>query len=327
VFGVPRSGTKGLARALNLHPNVYCSSERFPYSADHAALVFPDSFLATRDIRDRYRLRKRDRVARELAAKPDVRLVGNKTPRYYFALERINRELPHLKNLWIYRSPGGFMQSWNRKEATHQASANWNRGQVGVFGLLELLCCLDATARLEKDVFVFPYEAGLNRSAEPITQALDFLGADPSRFDHAVFAAEHLPRRREGTHRLPPLDHERELLEALDVRALDGILDQPRAFLLASVRSELREYLALVADRLPAALDRAFRGYGDPAVLAYGAAYLARHRRELEPVVSMAAGSAVVADLRRYGITQRLRSLYFQRGTYAKKITTVRLPV
>jgi hypothetical protein len=29
VFGVPRSGTKGLVHALNLHPHVYCAPERF----------------------------------------------------------------------------------------------------------------------------------------------------------------------------------------------------------------------------------------------------------------------------------------------------------
>jgi len=32
VFGVPRSGTKALVHALNLHPHVYCAEERFSTS-------------------------------------------------------------------------------------------------------------------------------------------------------------------------------------------------------------------------------------------------------------------------------------------------------
>lgn len=329
MFGVPRSGTKGLARALNLHPNVYCALERFPYHADHAALVFPDSFVATRDLSDRHRLRKHDRIARDLAAKADVRHIGNKTPRYYLALERVNAELPHLKNLWIYRSPGGFMQSWNRKEANHRTSANWQRGQVGLFGLFglfELLCCLDACTRFTRDIFVFPYEAGLNRSADPITHALAFLGADPATFDRAALLAKHLPRKRDDAHRFPLHDYELELLDALHAPDLDRILDQQRGFMLSSVRQELREYLALAGDRLPAAVDRALMGYRDPAVLAYGAAYFARHRRELERVVAMAAGSSVVADLQRYTVQRRLRSLYFQRRALAKRLAAARLP-
>src|SRR5215216_1215008 len=113
VFGVPRSGTKALARALSLHPHVYCAVERFSYRRDHSRLVFPDSF--TRDdvrmgARGRAKVR---RIRADLSGKKDVRYVGNKQPRYYFALERVNREVPRLKNVWIYREPSGFMQSWN----------------------------------------------------------------------------------------------------------------------------------------------------------------------------------------------------------------------
>ena len=43
VFGIPRSGTKALVRALNLHPNVYCAMERFHFRADHSRLTFPES--------------------------------------------------------------------------------------------------------------------------------------------------------------------------------------------------------------------------------------------------------------------------------------------
>ena len=67
IFGVPRSGTKGLVRALNLHPHVYCAQERFHFRTDHSRLVYPDSFLdesAVRDAGDRAKIeevRERDR--------------------------------------------------------------------------------------------------------------------------------------------------------------------------------------------------------------------------------------------------------------------------
>lgn len=327
VFGVPRSGTKALARALNLHPNVYCSFERFTYDADHTSVVFPDSFLETRDLHDRHRLNKRDRTAQDLARRTDVRHAGNKTPRYYLALERLNTELPRLKNLWIYRSPAGFMQSWNRKEANHRTSANWQRGQVGLFGMLELLSCLHACAHLGKDIFVFPYQAGLNRSTDPIKQALAFLGADPATFDRATFVNEHLPKRRDDRRRLPLLDHEQDLLDTLHVTDLDRILDQPYGFMVSTVRQDLRDYLALARDRLPAAIDQTFEGYRDPAVFAYGAAYFHQQRRERGWVVEMTRGSTVVANLQRYTVPHRLRSLHLQRRALTRRLARLRLPL
>lgn len=115
IFGVPRSGTKALVRGLNLHPHVYCAQERFHFGTDHSRLVFPDSFLDASTARDTEDLGKIEAIAEGITGK-DVRHAGNKLPRYYFALDRINREVPGLKNIWIYRSPYGFIPSWNRRE-------------------------------------------------------------------------------------------------------------------------------------------------------------------------------------------------------------------
>ena len=111
VFGVPRSGTKTLVRALNLHPHVYCAMERFHFRANHSSIVFPDSFLDASDIRDRHDLGKIKRIREDIATKREIRHPGNKLPRYYFALHRINTEVSALKNIWIYRSPYGFLSS------------------------------------------------------------------------------------------------------------------------------------------------------------------------------------------------------------------------
>src|SRR5262245_40066117 len=107
IFGVPRSGTKTLVRALNLHPQVYCAMERFHFREDHSRILFPDSFLDAEKISNSHDLKKVRRIREEIFRKPEALYVGNKLPRYYFSLARINEELPSLKNIWIYRSPFG----------------------------------------------------------------------------------------------------------------------------------------------------------------------------------------------------------------------------
>jgi hypothetical protein len=121
VFGVARSGTKALVRALNPHPHVYCAMERFHFRADHSHITFPASFLDESDIADRHDLGKVSRVREEIPGKTEIRHVGNKLPRYYLAIERINHEVPALKNIWIYRSPYGFMQSRARSTSPMRA--------------------------------------------------------------------------------------------------------------------------------------------------------------------------------------------------------------
>jgi len=324
VFGVPRSGTSALARALNLHPNVLCAMERFYYSVDHASLSFPNSFLTTTDVDDSHDYKKIDYVRTQLAEKPQVLHAGNKLPRYYFGLERINREVPALRNIWIYRSPFGFVQSWNRRELNHR-KGRWRAGQVGVFGFLELLVCIDNCTRLGKDIFLFPYEFGLNQSAEPVMKALDFLGADAGSFDRNTFEAELLPRRRDGAHRLPLRDNEEEMFAVLKVRELDAIMERGWGLVARDVAADLRDYLRSMKAGLPAAVDRALRGYDNPAVPYYGAEFFARHRPALGTLLELTQGSTVIANMQRAGPLKRLKSLYVQRSALMRRLAGFRL--
>src|SRR5690349_21201108 len=159
IFGVPRSGTKALVRALNLHPQVYCAMERFHFRVDHSRLNFPESFLHINVLGGRDDSAKIKRIADEIANKPDVRRVGNKLPRYYFALDRINREIPAVRNIWIYRSPLGFIPSWNARER-RKGESQWPVGQIGLFGMLELIICIQNCLALPKKILIFPYRHG-----------------------------------------------------------------------------------------------------------------------------------------------------------------------
>ena len=324
VFGVPRSGTKALVRALNLHPHVYCALERFHFRADHSHIRFPDSFLDASDARDEQALDKIKRIKKDLAKKEEIAHVGNKLPRYYFALHRINREVPALKNIWIYRSPYGFMQSWNRRELASQRG-QWPAGQVGLFGLLELFCCIENCLGLGKDVLVFPYEYGLNRSARPTLQALGFLGADPGLYARKQFKKRQLPKRQDGSHRLALKDYEEEILDALKVKELDAILHQERSLRVSEVAAPLRDYLRRIAAILPSAIDRAFAACDNPAVPSYGQDYVRRNLAELDGVLKLARDSKTLSGFQRFGPYQRLKSLYVQRWALKRRLASIRL--
>jgi hypothetical protein len=331
VFGIPRSGTKALVRALNLHPHVYCAMERFHFRTDHSPLIFPDSFLDASRIHDKQDLAKIEIIRKDLANKADVRHAGNKLPRYYFALSRINHEVPALKNIWIYRSPYGFMQSWTRRELDSQRG-QWPAGQVGLFGLLELLGCIEACLGLRKDVFVFPYAFGLSRSAEGTLQALDFLGAETGLYDQKSFDKEQrrqqkkqARRKCEGGSRLPLSDYEEELLEALHIRDLDKIMEQGRGLMVSEIAAPLRDYVDRIAGVLPAAIDRAFLACDNRAVPSFGREYFRRNRAELDGVLKLADGSKALAGFQSFGAFERLKSLYVQRWSLKRRLAAMRL--
>jgi hypothetical protein len=324
VFGVPRSGTKALVRALNLHPHVYCALERFHFRADHSRISFPDSFLDASDASDEQALDKIKCIGNDLANKGEIAHAGNKLPRYYFALHRINREVPALKNIWIYRSPYGFMQSWNRRELDSKRG-QWPAGQVGLFGLLELFCCIETCLALDKDVLVFPYEYGLNRSVRPTLEAVEFLGAKPDLYECKRFKKRQLPQRQGGSHRLALKDYEEEILNVLKIKELDAILHQERSVRVSEVAAPLGDYLHRIAGVLPRAIDQAFAACDNHAVPSYGRDYVRRNHAELDGLLKLADGSKALADFQRFGPYQRLKSLYVQRWALRRRLAAIRL--
>jgi len=332
IFGVPRSGTKGLVRALNLHPQVYCAMERFHFSTDHSDLVFPDSFIDTRTIRDRNTIAKIKTIRKQLSKWGEIEHVGNKLPRYYFALDHINRECPRLKNIWIYRSPYGFMPSWNRREK-QKRKGQWPAGQIGLFGLLELLVCIENCLNLPKDIFLFPYEQGLGQSDDIVRQALAFLGAKPSLYDGETFEATQRRKKSKrdrleqdtSRRRLPLKDYEEELLDTLQMRDLDRIMLQGRGVMVSELAPALEDFLRRIAPVLPEALDRAFAACNNAALSSYGHEYCHRYRGELIGLCQLTAGSKALAGFQHFGIYEQLRSLYVQRWRLKRQLASVRL--
>jgi sulfotransferase family protein len=330
VYGIARSGTKGLVRALNLHPDVYCGMERFYFRADHTNLTFPESFLDPSNLPDPADRRKLETVRQELATKTSVRFAGNKLPRYFFALDRINREIPALKNIWIYRSPYAVLPSWDRRELDNR-KGQWPAGQVGLFALIELLVCVENSLALPKDVLVFPYDPGLSRSDGIVRQALAFLGADPELYDGLAFGAgqkrkqaKQALRAGNGASRQSLSDGEAELLEALRIKDLDRIFNQDQALMLSAIVGPLRDYLEDITPALPGALDAAFAATENASVPSFGRDYVRRYRGELAGLLRRANGSGALAGFGCYGAYDRLKSLYVQRWRLKRKLLAMR---
>jgi hypothetical protein len=327
IFGVPRSGTKGLVRALNLHPHVYCARERFDFRTDHSSIRFPESFLDSSLIPNGRA--KLEQVRQELVEKIDVRQAGNKLPRYYLAVGRINREVPALRNVWIYRSPFGFMPSWNRREAD-DGGGQWPKGQLGLFGLIELFVCIENCLDLGKDVFVFPYAHGLATQSDSILATLDFLGADAELYDPGRFASQQ--KFREANRRLPDAtpqraalqDHEDEILEVLRIRELDKLMDKKSGLRVSEIEKPLRDYLDSVTEEFAPAFDRAFSNAVTPVVDTFARQYFNRHRADLTGFLKRTSGSRAMADFRRLGFYQRLKLLYLQHSLWKRRFAPFR---
>jgi hypothetical protein len=196
---------------------------------------------------------------------------------------------------------------------------------VGLFGLLELFCCIDNCLRLPKDVFLFPYEHGLNRSPEPIGNALAFLGAAPGLYDGKAFEADYLGQRQVASHRLPLASYEEEILDTLRIKELDAIMAQTRGVMVSELARPLRAYRDSIVDRLPQAIDRAFLACDNDAVPSFGREYFRRNRVELSPLFELAKGSKALAEFLHFGAYQRLKALYVQRWALKRRIASISL--
>ncbi len=318
VFGVPRSGTKGLVRALNLHPEVLCANEQFNLRTDHGRISFPEDFLGGRPLMHPQDSRKLRQLRSTVAEKPTIRHVGNKWPRYYLDLPKVDREARRLRKLLIYRSPRGFMPSWDRRELLHRES-RWHAGEVGLFGFLDLITCLAAIAEAN-DVFLFPYELGLNQSIDPILEALAFIGVDPEAFDRRTFCSEHLPLKVESKKRLPLADYELRFLEDVQVDALDAIMENRSGPVDPALVSEIDAYLRSVKQVLPAAVDRAFRSCRNPAVRSFGAHYFSSNRDRVGRLLDLTAGSRAMSDFLNFGVRRRAEYAFHQRFLLAQRM-------
>lgn len=194
VMGVPRSGTTGLVRGLNLHPEIMCGDEHV------SNLGLAGTYTVSGLFEDPQIKRPHAEATRALylRKKGTARLFGDKNPRYFFYL----RQLGRLKKICIYRRRMGFWPSWDAR-ANDLDDEHWARGQVGFFGALELVSLLVELADLRSngEVLLVDYDSLFFDDPDAIRQVYDYLGAAPNAealaaFKDTLFASPRIERRQ-----------------------------------------------------------------------------------------------------------------------------------
>jgi hypothetical protein len=197
VFGVPRSGTDALTRALNLHPQIMCAIEYFPDAIAASTATVPEAFED-----ERYSYSPNCEKSRLIYAskKGTATVFGNKDPRFSLFAEAFHASNPDCKMICIYRPKLGFWQSWDAR-ANDQDDEHWERGQTGFFGLLELMCLLNNLSDVHGcgEVLLVNYDGLFFDDATALETAFNYLGVEPSEgaldaFRTTEFASAGHPR-------------------------------------------------------------------------------------------------------------------------------------
>src|SRR3712207_6251432 len=90
IFGVARSGTSAFARALNLHPNLFCGIEFFEHNYNFTGVNVAEAFRTTAGARDR------EVLEAKLATSPKI-LYGDKVPGYLNRLDSLVEQCPSIR--------------------------------------------------------------------------------------------------------------------------------------------------------------------------------------------------------------------------------------
>lgn len=247
LMGVPRSGTTALTSAINLHPDLLCGAEVLNDHRPHRDLDYPRTFLAL----DSLPVKARERLAHLISTKPNPRLIGNKLPRYYFNLESLLGQIPDARLIWIYRSPKQFCASWN-KRASNLNDTSWHRGQTGIFGILEILICIDAILRCKADVLMVSFDSVFLHHQSAYPEILSFLGVQVDAPAVDAFYQTYFKAPRIHDRKYVLTASESKLLSAMDIQQLDDMLLPEMPQRVDRFRTDLARYLGRVK---PLAID------------------------------------------------------------------------
>lgn len=258
VFGVPRSGTSNLARAISQHHGLYCGLEFYPWDwklsdRDPAVDFANDELLPPTANRATTREQLKSLGKRATS-------FGDKNPRFYATLPELAVELPECALFGIYRPGLGFCDSYNRRAAE---AGKWHPGQTGLTAVLDLTEFLLAlTAKEARGVNLLSYNALYYRNFTTMMDVYRLLaGPVPDdarrRFRSGFF------RLFGDTAPAPVLtEDEAELAAAIDIAIVDRLLDRNG---LTSVGSVQREVTSWLAAAIPT-LARRYRDLSDAQV-------------------------------------------------------------
>jgi hypothetical protein len=306
LMGVARSGTTVVTDALNCVPRIFCAMEVLPETVVGSKVVFPQTFeRILPDLSDAHQAR----LTKLLAEKRErATIIGNKNPGYYLTLEQLTADSPGLRLIFIYRAPGAFLSSWNRRADT--PNDPWHRGQKGVFGVLWLLAYLRVLARIKTDCLIVSYDAFCKDIWQATEFLADYLGdgqygqpLDADRIGSLQNAADSLLNRAR-----PVLSGEAALLDTLRLEQLDELLGASHLMPFAKIRERVQAYRASIEGIWGEAILRALAAYDDPAAVRYLLKML--HK----PVIAqMCAEEAALSPIFRKGLASLPRLFKLRR--------------
>ncbi|MBG9388184.1 hypothetical protein [Caenimonas aquaedulcis] len=177
VVGVARSGTTALARSINLDAHLYCAIEYFSgqWDVDYGNLSVPEAFFDDAYHASGPKNTELSRLTlREKLAQGEVAAFGNKLPTYHLILDRVNAQLPALRNLCIYRSLNFVTDSVDRRAAN--PNDDWPEGRTGLFSLFDWVILLARIAEARFDMKVLDYDAMFFADPAIAGQVLHYVG-------------------------------------------------------------------------------------------------------------------------------------------------------
>lgn len=187
VSGVGRSGTTAVARALNLHPRVWCAIEHVDHAADHRGLFQePDALLRAGASATHFQF---NRGALDTKRRATLAAIGNKWPQYFLRWQGVLSEMDAPRAIVVVRDLAAVMASWNARLAEGSFPSNY----ASAYAMID---CPEmvrvACSALPCDTLFVSYRTLLfgERCAEPFARALAHIGA-PADIDAAeAFSAQ-----------------------------------------------------------------------------------------------------------------------------------------
>jgi tetratricopeptide (TPR) repeat protein len=217
-----------------------------------------------------------------------LKAIGNKNPRYYFGLDRLVRQGPDLRLIVITRSHREFIPSWNQRAWSQKDNA-WFEGQLGLFGVMELLQLLLALLRQQREIMLVRYEHlffGNWRSV--LEQVCEFLSMPFSEEFGQRFVAHYYDWEGLRKKKRSLLANEMSFCERLRVDELESVLSRFPVCRFDVLAEELQEHIdrnlaarpELVGD-FAAAVDE----YDKPATNHYWYAFLSMFAKTEGPTI------------------------------------------
>lgn len=276
VLGIARSGTTALAQAINLDPRCFCAHEYFQQRRiDFSKIYVPDAFYDAENAsnNDAKLNRAVSDIKRKIAISSEL-VYGNKEPIHFLIMERLHREIPNLKSLYIYRPGHQIADSWDRRARNEKD--RWLPGRSGYFALLEWLIGVSRLADTVQPIRIIDYDSFFFDDPKLYEKLIEYIqGSAPpdaviERFKRDLFRGATPP---DAPSRMGRFD---SFLKSIGGGELDLLMRAHSFSVPADIRSNLKRFVAGRWDHVFAHVIDGVANRGTPAERAFALKWISR---------------------------------------------------